>query len=690
MKKKTLCLASLSTFLCLGMAYISNNNAPIHTHAEGEKKTVYFNITNEIGMDANRNLFHFNTDLDSFPSNVSTPQYNYYYNNELRTSPNAVSVEGGQILFIYAETDTPSTVTENNTNYYSHYKIKAGTIIFSDDTANYVLEKDYNFWSTRGQNIGFNYIFQHGGNDHWGSTTGLTNGNINSLKFTSFGGGVQDFAKRFLFQPSYEETSDAWTYANMGWQQRCPIFIDKGNGYVLSADSSCSAMTWENGMVQNNNEQLLFSLYNKDIFGSATEFSGVTMDSSYYSFYIPDGTLWGGLDHPFMIEGDYYFEITRDPVNNTFWHGFYSAPHDYEKHEAKEATCKEEGNIEYYTCDRDTHGGTEYFVLKDGVYVSTTKEAVILGCTDHKFKSVDKVEPTTGKHGVEAHYECSTCDTLFSSDNKDSVVTLDSLIIHDYVKHDAKKSTCEEEGNVEYYTCSACDKYFVLNDGNYNETTLDKIKINPSHKYGNEIALVEASELIHGLKAHYQCQDCHKLFVKDNDGKYIETSNDDLIIHHIVDVDAKEASCTESGIKAHKKCTCEGCNKLYILDSSNNLKETSESAITTSPLGHLFGEWTFDETNMKISQTCSRCNKVITVDVNEENGFVYKVIKESTSTTNGIATWTHAQYGTFTVKLPLNMKNYSPIFIVGFSLGVGVIIIGVGICLFFIIKKKKA
>ena len=695
MKKKRIVLTTLGTFLCLGALYLSTSKTTTHTHAEGEKETIKFNITTEVASDASRYLYQFKTDT-TFPSDATATSFNYYYNSNLReTGGSAVRLDGGQMQFIHKNSDIPSAITGDHSNYYSHFLIKAGTTIFTTDTANYVLEKDYNFWSTRGQNLGIAYIFQHGGNEHHGGTIGLTNGNINSLKFTSFGGGKNDSNHVFGFEPKYIETSDAWTYENMGWQQRCPIYIDKGNGYVLSADKDVSPVIWSDGVVNNNSESLNFIMLYSQLFGSdagSKNFNDITMDNSYYSFYIPNGTLWGGIDHPFMIEGDYYFEITKDAINDSNLHGFFTTPHDYVKHEAKAPTCSSEGNKEYYTCDRVTHAGEEEYFIKnsDGSYTATTKEAVTLGCTAHDFVAVAEVPASSGQHGTAAHYKCSTCDKVFTSADKDSEVTLDSLILHDYIKHEAKAATCEEDGNVEYYSCSACDKYFLKDGDKYNETTWDNIKIDATHKYGEEIGEVSVSETTHGKKAHYECSECHKLFVKNADGKYVETSEEALLIHNLKDVAAKEATCTEGGTKAHKECSCEGCNKLFVVDASGELKETSLEALTTSPFGHRYSAYVFDEDNMTISHSCSRCNEVETIAVNEENGFVYKVIKESTTTTQGEATWTHSIYGTFTVKLPLKAKaNNAPI-IIGVSAGIGVVLVGVGLCLFFVLKKKKA
>ena len=719
MKKKTMFMVALGAILSIGaMSYATSFKKAEHVHTHGEheeemmdldvdnhskktlstfstddgKETKYFNITTEISVQPNFSRFNFNIAGDDIPSDAwLAANFDFYYNDEKQQTTSSFLNTDGTFYFGYGDC-VPSAERpdeEKMGNYYSHYQIKAGTTIFSTANANYVLEKDYNFWSTRGQNIGWAYLFQHCGNDDF---RGAAAGDIPSLKFTQFGGGLQDFAKRFLFQPKYEETSASFTYSNMGWEQRCPIYIDKGDGYVLLADSNKNPIIWENGEINNAGEELLFSLYFSEAFDSSAEtFSEVEMSRSYYSFYIPDGTLWGGIDHPFLIEDDYYFEITKDEVDGSYLHGFYKSEHDYIKHEAKEPTCKEDGNVEYYTC-RKTHKEEQECLIKneDGSFTATTLESVIkkADASKHVIEKVEKVEATEGHHGTKEHYECSKCGGLFSDSSGNNEVTADSLVIHDYVKHEAVAKTCDNSGNKEYYSCSACDKYFLKDeDGNYVETAWDDIEIKASHTYV-EIAEVAATETKHGTKAHYKCSGCSKLFVKDGDN-YVEVKEDSLVLHNLVEVKAKSSTCTEKGNKAYKKCTCEGCGKIYIENENGELVETKLDALTIPALGHRFGSWNFDETNLKITRSCQNCDQVETVDVNEENGFTYKVVVEPTTNSEGKATWSNEKYGTFTVTLPKLEKSNNTGLIIGIAAGVSVVLVGGGLALYFVLKKKK-
>ena len=94
-----------------------------------------------------------------------------------------------------------------------------------------------------------------------------------------------------------------------------------------------------------------------------------------------------------------------------------SASHTLKKTEAKAATCSDDGNKEYWTCE---HCG-KYFLSDD-------------------------TNPETAK-----------------------AVELSETVIpasHKLTKVEAKDATCTEDGNKEYWTCEHCKKYFLSDDTN--------------------------------------------------------------------------------------------------------------------------------------------------------------------------------------------------------------------------------
>ena len=97
-----------------------------------------------------------------------------------------------------------------------------------------------------------------------------------------------------------------------------------------------------------------------------------------------------------------------------------------------------------------------------------------------------------------------------------SVMTLFSAVgcggsahSHDYFEVKAKSATCTENGNVLYYECS-CGKYFIKNDGKYEEKSIEELTITPKgHVFDKEIEAEQylASEAteIDARKYFYSC-----------------------------------------------------------------------------------------------------------------------------------------------------------------------------------------
>ena len=140
-----------------------------------------------------------------------------------------------------------------------------------------------------------------------------------------------------------------------------------------------------------------------------------------------------------------------------------SASHTLKKTEAKDATCTEDGNKEYWTCE---HCG-KYFLSDD-----TNPETA---------KAVEQSE------------------TILPASHK-------------LTKVKAKDATCTEDGNKEYWTCEHCGKYFLSDDTNpetakaveLSETILPAIQ----HKNAELRNSSEPTETAPGYSGDLYCPDC--------------------------------------------------------------------------------------------------------------------------------------------------------------------------------------
>ena len=95
--------------------------------------------------------------------------------------------------------------------------------------------------------------------------------------------------------------------------------------------------------------------------------------------------------------------------------------HDMTHHEAVEAGCTVDGNIEYWSCSRCS--------LNFSDEAGTKEVASVTLPAGHDIEWVDAVEPTTSSEGIRAHYECSKCNTCYEDiDGKEEIDRADLVL----------------------------------------------------------------------------------------------------------------------------------------------------------------------------------------------------------------------------------------------------------------------
>ena len=88
--------------------------------------------------------------------------------------------------------------------------------------------------------------------------------------------------------------------------------------------------------------------------------------------------------------------------------------HDMTHHEAAEAGCTVDGNIEYWSCSRCN--------LNFSDEAGTKEVASVTLPAGHDIEWVNAVEPTVSAEGMRAHYECSKCHTCYEDiDGKEEI-----------------------------------------------------------------------------------------------------------------------------------------------------------------------------------------------------------------------------------------------------------------------------
>ncbi len=598
-------LTSFALSLSLGAACLSSG---METKAEGEKETVYFDITTEAAIGEYTVLLKTDKTLPSFENH----DFTWYVNTKAKTTTALYNSSDPSSISLGWNGEKPA----DGDYSYHHYHIEAGTAFFETEAAKYVLQSDYNFWWTSSANgtvSSCTWVFQHGGTDLVSDAFG----EVDSLTLTGqVGGGVQAWGSRWNIALPY--TKGDWAGKNNPWNANLFYADTDGTGYQLIDYTKASGgVYWwlekfTNATRGTENTYIPFS---------ALGSSDGTL-SRYASIYFPKGTLIGGWNGGYgvMIENDAYFEIGEDGSIS----GIFDTPHDYVLHEAK---CGHPGNVEYYSCSR--HEG-EMFLKKGDAYHPCAESEVKVD-VEHNFNFVAEKSSTCDVPGTKAHYECSRCSSLAIKEGETYTLTdEDQLVIpagHKLVDHDEVPYTCSSDGK----------------------------------------------------RAHKECEVCHKLYLNEDDG-LVEANEDDLVLpkrHTVVIIDAKPATCTESGLSQGKKCQICG--------------EIIEEQKTVAALGHRYGGWEFNENDKVISRLCERCYTVESVPVNEDNGFTYKVISDASANGKGSACYVSSKYGTFYVEIPQKEETVSQngIQIIIASV-VCVIAIGISLSATLIVKKKMS
>lgn len=281
---------------------------------------------------------------------------------------------------------------------------------------------------------------------------------------------------------------------------------------------------------------------------------------------------------------------------------------------AKASTRTEPGNKQYYECDRCE----KYFEDHEGNTEITDKESVIIPVTNHdhvwgtiEFEWIDdglntaatltgsgctgdpdcdqeesviaevtidsKTDPTCTEVGEVTFIATATfageSEPRTSEEHK---VTLPATG-HDMEHVEATDATCTAPGNEEHWKCAVCEKLFDAETGG-DEIDEEDVIIDPIPHATEKVDAVAATCTTTGLKEHWKCTACGKLF-EDELGNTPTDENEVTIPaagHHLEKVEAKEATTSATGLKEHWKCTV--CEKLF--EDEEGAKETTLEAVT--------------------------------------------------------------------------------------------------------------
>ena len=162
--------------------------------------------------------------------------------------------------------------------------------------------------------------------------------------------------------------------------------------------------------------------------------------------------------------------------------------HDLEDHDAKAATCTEDGYSAYKTCKRE---GCDY----------ATESTVIPALAHANKVHHEKVDATCTEAGTIEYWACPDCGKNYSDEVCATVVTELTIaaLNHDMKPVEAKEATCAEAGYAAYEKCSRCD---------HNTKGADIPAIAHANKVHHE--KVDATCTEAGTIEYWACPDCGK------------------------------------------------------------------------------------------------------------------------------------------------------------------------------------
>ena len=122
------------------------------------------------------------------------------------------------------------------------------------------------------------------------------------------------------------------------------------------------------------------------------------------------------------------------------------------------------------------------------------KQADLVSYTSHTLNKTEAKAATCTENGNKEYWTCEHCGKYFLSDDTNpetaKAVEQSEFIIpasHKLTKVEAKDATCTEDGNKAYWTCEHCGKYFLSDDSNPETATAVELSetVIPALKHKN-------------------------------------------------------------------------------------------------------------------------------------------------------------------------------------------------------------
>ncbi|MBQ3002714.1 MAG: hypothetical protein IJD82_03170, partial [Clostridia bacterium] len=179
--------------------------------------------------------------------------------------------------------------------------------------------------------------------------------------------------------------------------------------------------------------------------------------------------------------------------------------------EAKDATCYEEGNIEYWYCEE-----CEQVWADEARTQLTNFKNVITPATHGLLVHMDAVAPGCHMNGNIEYWICYECEQVWADEALTQLTNIKNVVLPatgegNLVHMDAVEPGCHYTGNVEYWICYECEQVWT----DEALTQLSNIKNVVIPELGGEVVHVEAVAPACGVNGnieHWYCEECGQVW----------------------------------------------------------------------------------------------------------------------------------------------------------------------------------
>ncbi len=193
---------------------------------------------------------------------------------------------------------------------------------------------------------------------------------------------------------------------------------------------------------------------------------------------------------------------------------------------AVEATCYENGNVEYWYCEK-----CEQVWADEALTQLTNRLNVVVPMGHAEATHVEAKAPSCYENGNIEYWYCADCGQAWLDAECHLNTNLLAVILpmaHQPATHVAAATPSCANGNIEYWFCEACGQAWLDAECTLN-TNLLAVILPATHGHINHVAGVDATVDAAGNIEYWQCEDCEQIWTSENLTGAVDSIEDVII-----------------------------------------------------------------------------------------------------------------------------------------------------------------